>query len=123
EELGADAAVADAEIQRARTRLLAGEPLDCLALLDAVDLEALSEWATCWLLLIRAEAHVALRLLDEARADLARFVELSSRARAVDSLRKARLEAARLALLADDLEAAGVLAASARRSFGGGRAT
>src|SRR5262249_4970388 len=120
-ELGADAAVADARIQLARVRLLAGEPLDCLALLDAVHLEALSDWAACWLFLTRADAHVALRLLDEARADLARFVETSSRARAVDSLRKPRLDAARLALLADDPDSARLLATSARRSFGGGR--
>jgi CHAT domain-containing protein len=120
-ELDAAAAVADAEIQLARVQLLAGEPLDCLELLDAVDLESLSNWAACWLFIARADAHVALRLLEEARADLSRFVETSSHARAVDSVRKAGLDAARLALLADDPESAGALAANARRSFAGGR--
>jgi CHAT domain-containing protein len=118
-ELGAFAAVADADIKMARVRLLEGEPLDCLTLLDAVALEQLSEWAACWLFLTRAEAHVALRLLEEASVDLARFVETAARARAVDSVRKARLDAARVALLAGDARSAAELAASARRSFAG----
>ena len=120
-ELGADAAVADAEIKLAHLRLLQGDPLGCLERLDAVDLERLSDWAACWLFLARAEAHVVLRLLPEARADLARFVEASARARAVDSVSKARLDAARLALLAGDARSAQALAASAARSFAAGR--
>ena len=63
-ELGADAAVADAEIKLARLRLVDGDPIGCLARLDAVDVAALSDWAACWLFLSRAEASVALRLLD-----------------------------------------------------------
>ena len=78
---------------------------------------ALSDWAACWLYLSRAEASVALRLLEEARADLARFVETSAAAGAVDSVTKARLDAAELSLLAGDPASAASLAAGARRSF------
>jgi hypothetical protein len=68
-------------------------------------------------LLALPEVLVALRLLREARADLARFVESSARAGAADSVNKAKLDAARLALLAGDPESAASLAASAGRSF------
>jgi hypothetical protein len=116
-EVGADAAVADAEIKLARLRLLEGRPLESLRRLDGVDVEPLSDWAAGWLYLTRAEVHLALQLLPEARADLAHFVDLTTRARATDSVSKARLDAARLALLAGDAESAAALAAGARRSF------
>ena len=116
-ELGADAAVADADIKLARLRLVDGDPIGCLARLDGVEVAALSDWAACWLYLSRAEASVALRLLEEARADLARFVEASAAAGAVDSVTKARLDAAELSLLAGDPASAASLAAGARRSF------
>ena len=116
-ELGADAAVEDADIKLAWLRYLEGAPTECLAELDAIDVDSLSDWAACWLFLTRAEVLVGLRLLPEARADLARFVETSARAGAVDSVKKAKLDAARLALLAGDAESAASLAASAGRSF------
>jgi tetratricopeptide (TPR) repeat protein len=111
-QLGSTAAVADARITLGRLRLVEGDVLDGLAELDAIDVGELSEWAACWLYLSRAEAFVALRLLPEARADFQRFVEASTRAHAVDSVNKARLEAARLALIAGDPAAATALAAN-----------
>ena len=116
-ELGADAAVEDTDIKLASLRYLEGAPTECLAELDAINVGSLSDWAACWLFLTRAEVLVGLRLLPEARADLARFVEISARAGAVDSVNKAKLDAARLALLAGDPESAASLAASAGRSF------
>src|SRR5262245_5101275 len=82
-ELGADAAVADAEIKLAQLQLLDGDPIECLARLDRIDAGALSDWAACWLHLWRAEASIALRLLGEARIELAQFVETSAAAGAV----------------------------------------
>ncbi len=116
-ELGAEAAVDDTDIKLARLRHLEGAPTECLAELDAIDVGSLSDWASCWLFLTRAEVLVGLRLLPEARTDLARFVETSARAGAVDSVNKAQLAAARLALLAGDPESAASLAVSAGRSF------
>jgi len=115
--LALDAAAADARIELARVRLREGDFVGCLAELDAVDAPSLSDWAACWLYLCRAEAFVSLRLLPEARADLARFEEGVGRAEAIDSLNNARLEAARLALAAGDSETAEVIAASAGRAF------
>src|SRR5262249_2724422 len=109
--VGAEAAVADAEIKLAELRLLEGDPLGSLAHLDAIDPDSLSEWAACWLYLTRARVYLALRLLREARSDLVRFVDVSTRAGATDSVRKARLDAARLALLAGDAGSAAALAA------------
>ena len=115
--LDLDAAAADARIELARVRLREGDFVGCLAELDAVDTKTLSDWAACWLYLCRAEALLSLRLLPEAKADLARFEEGVGRARAADSLNNARLDAARLALAAGDAEAAAAMAASAKRAF------
>ena len=115
--LGLGAAVADARIELARLSALEGDPIRCLAELDAVDVTTLSDWAACWLYLNRAEAFVELRLLPEARADLARFEQSSAKAKAADSVNRSRLEAARLALIAGDAEAAAALASTARHSF------
>ena len=115
--LGLSAAAADARIELARLRSMEGDPVACLAELDAVDADALSDWAACWLHLNRAEAFLALRLLPEARADLERFEATSARVKAADSVNKARLEAARLSLLAGDADGAIALATTARRSF------
>ena len=117
DESGLDAAASDARIELARARFREGDYLACLADLDLVDVAGLSDWAACWLYLWRAEALVALRLLPEARADLARFEERSRAAEAVDSLNKERLDAARLALAAGDTETAAAMAAAARRAF------
>lgn len=115
--LGLEAAVADARIKLAHVRFLEGDVLACLSELEAVGVDELSDWAGCWLILNRAEAHTRLRLLPEARDELRRFVDLAAGAKAVDSVDKARLEAARLALLAGDSIAAKALADSGRRSF------
>src|SRR5262249_37651515 len=85
-ELGADAAAADTEIKLARIRLLQGDPLDALVRLDAIDVAPLSDWAAGWLFRTRAEVHLALQLLPEAREDLELFVQVSMRARAVDAV-------------------------------------
>jgi hypothetical protein len=111
------AAAADARIELARVRLREGDFVGCLAELDAVDAGSLSDWAACWLYLCRAEAFLSLRLLPEAKADLAKFEEGVGRAEAIDSLNNARLEAARLALAAGDGETAEAIAASAGRAF------
>ena len=116
-ELGLEAAVADARIELARLSFLEADVIGCLAQLGAIEIGELSDWAACWLVLVRAEAYVGLRLLPEARADLIRFIEVSTHAEAVDSVNKARLGAARLALLAGDPGTARALAATARRSF------
>jgi hypothetical protein len=116
-ELGYEAAVADVRIELALLAALEGDAVRCLAELDAVDVAALTDWAAAWFYLYRAEALLGLRLLPEARADLARFVEVSARVKADDSLTKARLQAARLALAAGDAAGARALAAGARRSF------
>ena len=115
--LGLEAAVADAQIALARLRYIEADVIGCLIELGTIDTAELSDWAACWLVLFRAEAFVGLRLLPEARSDLRRFVEASTRAEAVDSVNKGRLEAAQLALLAGDPVTAGSLAATARRSF------
>jgi hypothetical protein len=116
-ELGLGAAVTDARRELASLAAVEGDPLRCLSELDAIDLGSVTDWTACWLHLPRAEALLALRLLPEARADLARFAELSTRVRAADSLNKARLDAARLSLAAGDTESAATLAAAAARSF------
>jgi len=115
--LGLAAAVADAKKYLALVASLEGDPVRCLAELEDIDVESLTDWAACWVYLNRAEALLALRLLPEARADLARFTEVSVRAHAIDSLNKARLDAARLSLAAGDPESAAAQAAAARRSF------
>jgi CHAT domain-containing protein len=117
EELGFDAAVADARIKLALLASLEGDPLRCLQELDAIDLATLTDWAAAWVYLDRAEAYLALRLVPEAQTDLGRFIDVLVRARAADALNKARLDAARLALAAGDAGTAGSLAEGARRSF------
>ena len=115
--LGLGAAAADAQIELALVQFRDGNHVACLAELDRIDLAELSDWAACWFYFWRAEALVALRLLPEAAADLARFEERSRRAGATDTLNQGRLDAARLALAAGDTAAAREIAASARRSF------
>src|SRR5262245_43096923 len=68
--LGQADAVASAGIELGRLRLLEGDPLASLVELDAIESDGLAPWTAGWLFLNRAQAHVALRLLDEARADL-----------------------------------------------------
>ena len=116
-ELGLHAAAADALIELARVCLREGDYIGCLAELERIDIAMLSEWAVCWLYLCRADALVELRLLPEARADLARFEERSRHAEAIDSVNQARLDGALLALAAGDTARASEMAISARRSF------
>src|SRR5262249_51922886 len=90
ESLNLTAAAADARIELARLRSLEGDPIGCLEDLDTIDVATLSEWAACWLYLNRAEALVELRLLPEARVDLGRFEQTSTKAKAADSVNRSR---------------------------------
>ena len=113
--VGYDVAAAEASIELGLLPSLAGDPLRSLVELDAIDTSSLSDFMICWLHLNRAEALLRLRLLPEARADLARFEEVLAQSGHRDN--KARLDAARLALAAGDPDTATTIAASARRSF------
>ena len=116
-ELGLAAAASDARVELARVHFQEGDYVGCLAELDRVDVSTLSEWSACWLYLYRADALVELRLLPEATADLARFDERARRAEAGDSVNQARLDGARLAIVAGDTARAIEMAETARRSF------
>ena len=113
--LGYDTAAAEARIELGLLPSLAGDPLQSLVELEAIDTATLPDFLACWLNLNRAEALLRLRLLPEARADLARFEEILARSGLRDN--KSRLDAARLALAAGDPDAATTIATSARRSF------
>src|SRR5581483_604302 len=104
--LGYDAAAADTSIELALLPALAGDPLRSLVELESIDESGLSDFAACWLHLNRAEALLELRLLPEARADLARFERVVTESGRRDSLNKVQLDAARLALAAGDPETA-----------------
>ena len=115
--LGYVAAAADARIELGLLPSLAGDPLQTLVELDAIDTATLPDLAAWPLHLNRAEALLRLRLLPEARADLRRFEAIVARSGRQAELNKARLDAARLALAAGDPDAAAAIATSARRSF------
>jgi hypothetical protein len=116
-ELGATLGAAGAEISLARLALLRGDVVECLAQLDAAESRGLPPRALCDVELIRAEALVEARLPAEALAALRAALGLWERAGADDYVLKARLEIARLSLLAGDPGSARELAGSARRSL------
>ena len=115
--LGLRAAAADTKRELAIIAGLQGDLIGSLEDLEAIDVEVLTERDAGWLYFSRAETLLALRLLPEARAELKRFMEASRAQRAVDSLNKSQLDAARLTLAAGDAIAARRLALAARRSF------
>jgi hypothetical protein len=115
--LGYAAAAADARIELGLLPSLAGDPLQTLVELEAIDTATLPDLAAWPLHLNRAEALLRLRLLPEARADLGRFEVIVARSGRRAELNKARLDAARLALAAGDPDAAAAIATRARRSF------
>ena len=77
--LGYVAAAADARIELGLLPSLAGDPLQTLVELDAIDTATLPDLAAWPLHLNRAEALLRLRLLPEARADLGRFEAIVAR--------------------------------------------
>jgi hypothetical protein len=114
---GASLGAAGAEISLARLALLRGDIVDCLAQLDAAAQRELPPRAAWDVALIRAEALVGARLLDEARTALAAGIAACQRAGAGDFLTKGQLEIARLSLLAGDLDGAASNAGAARRAL------
>jgi len=115
--LGFTAAAADSRIELALLPALAGNPLESLVALDAIDPNSLTRYAASWLYLYRAEALIRLRLLPEGQADLTRFEETVARSGRRDQVDKARLEASRLALAAGDVDRAAAIASQANRAF------
>jgi CHAT domain-containing protein len=115
--LGQTLGAAGAEIALARSALLDGDVVGCMAELDAAERRELPPRARCVLELFRAEALVEARLADEADAALRTAETLWQHAGQEDWVRKVRLEAARLSLLSGDAQAARARAEAARRTF------
>ncbi|HWF52223.1 MAG TPA: CHAT domain-containing protein [Solirubrobacteraceae bacterium] len=113
--LGAKAAAFATESQLVRIALTRGDLPECLARLDAIDVDDISALGTAELELLRAQALAAARLWSEALEALGQAQSIWQRAGRDDH--GGRLEAIRLSLLAGDAAGARALAIRAQRSF------
>jgi CHAT domain len=115
--LGAEAAALDQATAIADLSRLRGDLLTCLQTLDEIQAKLPPGHFSYNIALCRAAALTEARLIPEARAATQAYVDLCARAGFKDELAKARLELARIALLAGDPATAAPIASTAARSF------